>query len=75
MYLTINRIIILSLRLILLEVRYVKRQAFGLSQFTPSMIREEDKIVEIRNKAVYARPASSPDTSYWAKEPEVLFGS
>ncbi|NJN12858.1 MAG: ATP-binding protein [Richelia sp. RM1_1_1] len=45
------------------------------SQFTPSMIREEDKIVEIRNKAVYARPASSPDTSRWAKEPEVLFGS
>ena len=45
------------------------------SQFTPSMIREEDKIVEIRNKAVYARPASSPDTSRWAKEPEVLFGN
>jgi SpoVK/Ycf46/Vps4 family AAA+-type ATPase len=43
--------------------------------FTPSMIREEDKIVEIRNKAVYARPAASPDTSYWAKEPEALFGS
>ena len=39
------------------------------------MIREEEKIVEIRNKAVYARPASSPDTSQWAKEPEVLFGS
>jgi hypothetical protein len=38
------------------------------------MIREEDKIVEIRNKAVYARPAASPDTSRWAKEPEVLFG-
>ncbi len=45
------------------------------SQFTPSMIREEDKIVEIRNKAAYARPAASPDTSRWAKEPEVLFGS
>jgi hypothetical protein len=44
------------------------------SQFTPSMIREEDKIIEIRNKAVYARPAASPDTSRWAKEPEVLFG-
>jgi ATPase family associated with various cellular activities (AAA) len=44
------------------------------SHFTPSMIREEDKIVEIRNKAVYARPAASPDTSRWAKEPEVLFG-
>jgi hypothetical protein len=44
------------------------------SQFVPSMIREEDKIVEIRNKAVYARPAASPDTSRWAKEPEVLFG-
>ena len=45
------------------------------SHFTPSMIREEDKIVEIRNKAIYARPAASPDTSRWAKEPEVLFGS
>ncbi|GJD19235.1 AAA ATPase central domain protein [Rivularia sp. IAM M-261] len=43
--------------------------------FTPSMIREEDKIIEIRNKAVYARPASSPDKSRWAKQPEVLFGS
>ncbi len=43
--------------------------------FTPSMIREEDKIVEIRNKAVYARPAASPDTSCWAKKPEVLFGN
>ncbi|WP_244329322.1 ATP-binding protein [Tolypothrix sp. PCC 7910] len=43
--------------------------------FTPSMIREEDKIIEIRNKAVYARPATSPDKSRWAKEPEVLFGS
>ncbi len=46
-----------------------------LTQFTPSMIREEDKIVEIRNKAIYARPAASPDTSRWAKEPEVLFGN
>ncbi len=44
------------------------------SHFTPSMIREEDKILEIRNQAVYARPAASPDTSRWAKEPEVLFG-
>lgn len=43
--------------------------------FTPSMIREEDKIVEIRNKASYARPASSSDKSRWAKEPEVLFGA
>ncbi len=43
------------------------------SQFTPSMIREEDKIMEIRNKAVYARPAASPDTSRWAKEPSCLF--
>ncbi|MEO1561687.1 MAG: ATP-binding protein, partial [Cyanobacteria bacterium J06632_19] len=43
------------------------------SQFTPSMIREEDKIVEIRNKAAYARPAASPDTSRWAKEPSCLF--
>ncbi|MEA5574576.1 hypothetical protein [Calothrix sp. UHCC 0171] len=45
------------------------------SQFTPSMIREEDKIIEIRNKAVYARPAASPDRSRWAKEAEVLFES
>ncbi|MEA5599344.1 hypothetical protein [Rivularia sp. UHCC 0363] len=45
------------------------------SQFIPSMIHEEDKIVEIRNKAIYARPAASPDTSRWAKEPEVLFGN
>lgn len=43
--------------------------------FTPSMIREEDKIIDIRNKAVYARPASSPDQSRWAREPEVLFGA
>ncbi|MCL1475110.1 ATP-binding protein [Argonema antarcticum] len=50
----------------LLEQRY---------NFTPSMIREEDKIVEIRNKASYARPASSPDRSRWSKEPEVLFGT
>jgi ATPase family associated with various cellular activities (AAA) len=45
------------------------------NNFTPSMIREEDKILEIRNQAVYARPAALPDTSRWAKEPEVLFGS
>lgn len=43
--------------------------------FTPSMIREEDKIVEIRNKAFYARPAASPDKSRWAKAPSVLFGN
>jgi SpoVK/Ycf46/Vps4 family AAA+-type ATPase len=43
--------------------------------FTPSMIREEDKIIDIRNKAVYSRPASSPDKSPWAREPEVLFGA
>ena len=45
------------------------------NSFTPSMIREEDKIVEIRNKAFYARPAASPDKSRWAKAPTVLFGS
>lgn len=43
--------------------------------FTPSMIRDEDKIVAIRNQAIYARPAASPDRSRWAKEPEVLFGT
>ncbi|MGD1872982.1 MAG: ATP-binding protein [Mastigocoleus sp.] len=43
-------------------------------KFTPSMIRDEDKIIEIRNKASYARPASSPDCSHWVKKPETLFG-
>ncbi len=47
----------------------------ALKYFTPSMIREEDKIIEIRNKAIYARPAASPDTTRWAREPEALFGS
>lgn len=45
------------------------------SKFTPSMIREEDKIVEIRNKAAYARPAASPDSSRWHQDQEVLFGA
>lgn len=43
--------------------------------FTPAMIREEDKIIDIRNKAAYARPASSPDKSCWAREPQPLFGA
>lgn len=61
-----------------LQVALKSAQDFLVEQrynFTPSMIREEDKIIEIRNKAVYARPAASPDRSRWAKEPEILFGS
>lgn len=48
----------------LLEQRYT---------FTPSMIRDEDQIVAIRNQASYARPASAPDTSEWARNPPSLF--
>lgn len=43
--------------------------------FTPAMIRDEDKIIDIRNKAAYARPATSPDRSRWAREPQPLFGA
>jgi len=43
--------------------------------FTPSTIRDEDKIIDIRNKATYARPATSPDRSPWAREPQPLFGT
>ena len=42
--------------------------------FTPSLIREEDQIVSIRNQASYARPANAPDTSRWAKKTRPLFG-
>lgn len=42
--------------------------------FTPSLIRDEDKIVTIRNQASFARPANAGDTSRWAKRPTPLFG-
>ena len=42
--------------------------------FTPSLIRDEDKIISIRNQASFARPASDIDTSQWAKRPTPLFG-
>jgi hypothetical protein len=42
--------------------------------FTPSLIRDEDKIVTIRNQASFARPASKEDNSQWAKRPTPLFG-
>ena len=42
--------------------------------FTPSLIRDEDKIISIRNQASFARPASDVDISQWAKRPTPLFG-
>ena len=42
--------------------------------FTPSLIRDEDKIVTIRNQASFARPANAVDTSRWAQRPTPLFG-
>lgn len=44
------------------------------SSFTPSLIREEDQILAIRNKATYARPASGPDKSRFSIPPQELFG-
>jgi hypothetical protein len=43
------------------------------ANFTPSMERDEDQLVAIRNQAHFARSASSPDTSTWAKEVKGLF--
>lgn len=43
------------------------------SSFTPSLIRNEDKILEISNQAVFARPAASPDKSRFAILPAELF--
>lgn len=43
------------------------------SSFTPSLIRDEDKILAIRNQAVFARPAASPDQSRFAILPAELF--
>jgi predicted AAA+ superfamily ATPase len=41
--------------------------------FTPSLERDEDQIITIRNQAHFARPAASEDTSIWAKEVKRLF--
>jgi len=43
------------------------------SEFTPSLIRDEDKILAIRNQAVFARPAAGPDQSRFAILPAELF--
>lgn len=39
----------------------------------PAMIREEEAILAIRNRASFARPAASPDTSQWAMPEQRLF--
>jgi hypothetical protein len=44
------------------------------SLFTPATIRESEAILAIRNRATYARPAASADTSRWAIPPQELFG-
>jgi len=44
------------------------------SRFTPAMIREENAMLEIRNLATFARPASSADTSRFAIPAQTLFG-
>jgi hypothetical protein len=43
------------------------------SQFTPSLEREEGAILEIRNKATFAKPASGPDVSIFARPQQELF--
>lgn len=43
------------------------------SLFVPSTVRESEQILAIRNKAAFARPASSLDTSEWAIPPQRLF--
>ncbi|MBR8839702.1 MAG: AAA family ATPase [Stigonema ocellatum SAG 48.90 = DSM 106950] len=43
------------------------------SLFTPSLIRDEDKILAIRNQAVFARPAAGSDQSRFAIPPAELF--
>jgi hypothetical protein len=43
------------------------------SLFVPSTVRESEQILAIRNKAVFARPASSLDTSEWSVPPQRLF--
>jgi hypothetical protein len=43
------------------------------SQFTPSLEREEGAILEIRNKATFAKPASGADVSVFARPQQELF--
>lgn len=43
------------------------------SLMVPAMIREEEAILAIRNRASFARPAASPDTSQWAMPEQRLF--
>lgn len=43
-------------------------------QFTPSMLRDEEQILAIRNQATYARPASGVDQSRFAIPLQELFG-
>lgn len=38
----------------------------------PAMVREEEAILAIRNRAAFARPAASPDTSQWSTPQERL---
>lgn len=42
--------------------------------FVPQMIREENQMLEIRNLATFARPASSEDSSRFAIPHQTLFG-
>jgi len=43
--------------------------------FVPQMIREENQMLEIRNLATFARPASGKDKSRFAIPPQTLFGA
>jgi len=43
------------------------------SLMVPAMVREEEAILAIRNRASFARPAASPDTSQWAMPEQRLF--
>lgn len=43
------------------------------SLIVPAMIREEEAILAIRNRASFARPAASPDRSQWAAPEQKLF--
>jgi hypothetical protein len=42
------------------------------SLMVPAMVREEEAILAIRNRASFARPAASPDTSPWSTPQERL---
>ncbi|MGB3207961.1 MAG: AAA family ATPase, partial [Crinalium sp.] len=56
-----------ELRVTLNDLRYQR------SLFTPAMVRDEDQIYAIRNKAPYARPASGNDKSRFAASGAELF--